>query len=275
MGRIRRSTSSTRTMPPRSFRAGASSTAPPTRTTATAGSASEPASPPRSTPTRSCISTPRFRTRNSCFSRRTARGRAAPFPAVGERPGESHLDLIRDQFTRQAEAFATAPAILDEEALALLVRHSGANPDDQVLDVACGPGIVACAFARAARRVTGIDVTGAMIDRARALAAERGLTNVEFRVGEAAPLPFPDGSFTLALCRYSFHHFPDPPAVFAEMLRAVRRGGRVLVADVMASPDPRRADRFNSMERLRDPSHVRALPLAELESLFTGAGLPK
>jgi ubiquinone/menaquinone biosynthesis C-methylase UbiE len=186
----------------------------------------------------------------------------------------SHHDLIRDQFTRQAEAFSTAPAILDQEALDLLVRLSGAGPGDEVLDVACGPGIVACAFARAARRVAGIDLTGAMIDRARALGAERGLTNVEFRVGDVLPLPFPDGSFSVALSRYSFHHFTDPEAVFTQMLRVVRPGGKVVVADVLASPDPRRAANFNVMERLRDPSHVQALSLSELEDLYARAGLP-
>jgi len=80
-----------------------------------------------------------------------------------------HSDLILDQFTRQAVPFATAPSIKDESALKLIVEFSGAGPGDTVLDVACGPGLVAAAFARVARHVTGIDLTPAMIDRARAL----------------------------------------------------------------------------------------------------------
>ena len=92
--------------------------------------------------------------------------------------------LILDQFTRQATPFATSPAIQDEEALGLIVTFSAAGSQDMVLDVACGPGIVVCAFARVVRHATGIDVTPAMLDRARTLQHERGLTNVTWRQGD-------------------------------------------------------------------------------------------
>src|SRR5262245_25962046 len=60
----------------------------------------------------------------------------------------SHRDLILDQFTRQATPFSTARTIASEEALRMLVTACGAGPDDTVLDVACGGGLVVCAFAR-------------------------------------------------------------------------------------------------------------------------------
>ena len=78
----------------------------------------------------------------------------------------SHEELILDQFTRQAEAFATAPAITNAAALDLLVKIFGAGPMDTVLDVACGAGVVVCAFAEVVRHATGIDLTPAMIERA-------------------------------------------------------------------------------------------------------------
>src|SRR5262245_30029322 len=87
---------------------------------------------------------------------------------------ESHRDQILDQFTRQAVPFSTAPGVKDEQALRLVIEFSEAGPEDTVLDVACGPGILACAFARVVRHVTGIDLTPAMLDRAGALAAEKG-----------------------------------------------------------------------------------------------------
>jgi len=183
-------------------------------------------------------------------------------------------EAILDQFTRQAVPFSTAPGIRDEEALRLLVTASGAGPADTVLDVACGPGLMAAAFARVARHVTGIDLTPAMIDRARALVGERGLGNVTLQVGDVRPLPYDVGAFSLAVSRFAFHHFPDPGAVLREMARVCAPGGRVVVADTAVSPDPARAAAFNRMERLRDPSHVRALSLAELAGLFEAAGLP-
>lgn len=184
-----------------------------------------------------------------------------------------HNDLIRDQFTRQAVGFSTAPGIRDEDALRLLVEASGAGSGDTVLDVACGPGLVVAAFARVCRHVTGIDLTPAMIERARALAGERGLANVTLTVGDVLPLPYGDDAFSVVVSRFAFHHFPDPGAVLREMTRVCRPGGRVVVADAAASRDPARAEAFNRMERLRDPSHVRALSLPELVALFRDAGL--
>jgi SAM-dependent methyltransferase len=188
------------------------------------------------------------------------------------RETRQHSDLILDQFTRQAVPFATAPSIKDEAALRLIVEWSGAGPADTVLDVACGPGLVVCAFARVVRHATGIDITRAMLERARAFAAERGLTNVTWRQGDVLPLPWPDGAFTVVTSRFAFHHFLDPLAVLREMARVCAPGGTVMVVD--SAPAADKADAFNRMEVVRDPSHVRSLPLAEHLDLFRRAGLP-
>lgn len=184
-----------------------------------------------------------------------------------------HQALILDQFTRQATPFATSPAIQDEEALSLIVTFSGAGPDDTVLDVACGPGIVVCAFAPAVRHATGIDLTPAMLDRARTLQREQGLANVTWQEGDVLPLPYPDASFSIVVSRFAFHHFLEPRRVLAEMRRACAPGGTVMVVD--AAPAPDKADAFNRMEKLRDPSHARALPIEEHLRLFRDAGLPE
>jgi len=186
----------------------------------------------------------------------------------------SHRDLILDQFSRQAVPFSTAPGIKDEQALRQIVEFTGAGPQDTVLDVACGGGIIVCAFARVVRHATGIDLTPAMIERARALQAEQGLANVSWTQGDVLPLPWPDGTFSIVTSRFAFHHFLDPKAVLAEMRRVCAPGGKVVVIDTEASPDVAKAAEFNRMEKLRDPSHVRAMPLTELRDLFRQAGLP-
>jgi SAM-dependent methyltransferase len=186
----------------------------------------------------------------------------------------SRRDMILDQFSRQAVPFSTAPGIMDEQALRQIVEFAGAGPQDTVLDVACGGGIIVCALAKVVRHATGIDLTPAMLERARALAAEKKLTNVSWKQGDVLPLPYPDGSFSLVTSRFAFHHFLEPAAVLAEMKRVCAPGGRVAVIDSEASPDAAKAAEFNRMEKLRDPSHVRAMPLVELEGLFLQAGLP-
>ena len=119
-----------------------------------------------------------------------------------------------------------------------------------------------------------MDVTPAMLERARAVAAEAGVTNVDWRLGDVTSLPWPDATFSLVVSRFAFHHFQEPGAVLAEMRRVCRPGGRVVVADLTASPDPAKAEAFHRMEILRDPSHARALTKVQLEVLFTAAGLP-
>lgn len=182
-----------------------------------------------------------------------------------------HRELILDQFTRQAVPFASAPAIRNREALNRIVEISGAGPEDSVLDVACGPGLLVCAFARVVRHATGIDLTPAMLEQARELEKQRVLSNVTWELGDVLPLPFDDGSFSIVSARFAFHHFLDPLAVLKEMRRVCKMGGRIVVAD--SAPAQSKADAFNAVERLRDPSHTRALPVEELRELFASAGL--
>jgi len=186
---------------------------------------------------------------------------------------EAHDNLIRDQFTRQATPFSTAAPITDAGALKMIVEAAAPGPDDILLDVACGGGIVVCAFAPHVRHATGIDMTPAMLDRARGLAVEQRIANVAWREGDVTSLPWPEASFTIVLTRFAVHHFPDPSAVLREMVRVCALGGRIVVVDTCAPADPAKAAAFNRLEKLRDPSHVRALSLAELKGLFTSAGL--
>src|SRR6266566_4671796 len=185
----------------------------------------------------------------------------------------AHQDLIRDQFTRQATPFSTAAPIANEAALKLIIDAARPGPDDRLLDLACGGGIVVCAFAPHVRHATGIDATPAMLERARSLAAEKGIANVTWQEGAVERLPYPDGAFTILVTRFAMHHFLDPAAVFREMVRVCAPGGRIVVVDTYVSEDPAKAAAFNRLERLRDPSHARSLGLAELRDLFHASGL--
>jgi ubiquinone/menaquinone biosynthesis C-methylase UbiE len=104
--------------------------------------------------------------------------------------------LILDQFTRQAVPFLEMHARDDAEIYRLLIETAGIGSQDEVLDVACGPGLVVCEVARVARHVTGVDLTRAMIEQAEARQRSLGLTNVTWYVGDAQPLAFPDAAFS-------------------------------------------------------------------------------
>src|SRR5229473_2183522 len=183
----------------------------------------------------------------------------------------SHRDRILDQFTRQAAPFAAAAAIRNEEALNRIVQWAGTGPEDTVLDVACGPGLLACAFARVAQHATGVDMTPAMLEQARKIQQEQGLKNVSWLPGDVYSLLFTAAQFSIVSSRFAFHHLQEPMAALREMKRVCKPGGRIVVADM--APLPAKADALNAAERLRDPSHVRALPVDELRGLFEQAGL--
>jgi ubiquinone/menaquinone biosynthesis C-methylase UbiE len=187
----------------------------------------------------------------------------------------SHDSRILDQFTRQAAPFAAAAAIRNQEALDQIVQWAGAGPDDTVLDVACGPGLLACAFARVAKHATGIDMTPAMLEQARKTQQEQDLKNLSWQHGDVYSLPFPPDQFSIVSSRFVFHHLQDPLAALKEMKRVCKLGGKVVVADM--APQPEKAGALNAAELLRDPSHVRALPLDELQGLFSQVvlGTPK
>jgi arsenite methyltransferase len=109
------------------------------------------------------------------------------------------------------------------------------EPGEQVLDLGCGAGtdtFVAAQMVGPEGRVTGIDMTPEMLAKARASAAQMGLADVELVEGEAESLPFPDESFDVVVSNGVIDLIPDKDAVFSELARVLRPGGRIQVADV-------------------------------------------
>lgn len=185
----------------------------------------------------------------------------------------SHKDTIREEFTRQAEAFAALRELHSRERLERLVSTINPAPDARALEIATGPGHVAMALAERCRQVIGVDLTDAPLAIAERTCRERGLTNVRFQRADAEQLPFADAEFDIVLCRFALHHFEDPAVPLREMTRVCRAGGRIAVEDIAASEIPERAAFYNYFERLRDASHTRALAMSELLRMFGEHGL--
>lgn len=176
-----------------------------------------------------------------------------------------HNEKIIEQFSKQAVPFSKVPG--HKDSMQVLISMAGVQCSDRVLDVACGPGLVACEFAKIANQVVGIDITAKMIERAKVLQREQHITNVQWQIDAIPPLPFPDASFSIVITRYSFHHFIQPGEVLNEMIRVCRPGGRVLVADVALPSNKTKA--YDDLEKLRDPSHTHAMSISEWEELFS------
>jgi ubiquinone/menaquinone biosynthesis C-methylase UbiE len=182
-----------------------------------------------------------------------------------------HNDKIVAQFTRWARPFSELALHAEADGMRRTLGAAALEPHHKVLDVACGPGIVACAVAKQAGHVTGIDLTPAMIEQARQRQKTLKLDNMDWQVGRATALPFANAGFDRVVTRYSLHHMTDPLAVLAEMLRVCRPGGKLIVIDATPAPECRAA--YDRMETLRDPSHTSALTREELRGLGRALGL--
>lgn len=118
--------------------------------------------------------------------------------------------------------------VIFEAAAGRLVEAAGVGAGEQVLDVACGTGVVARAAARRVGptgAVTGVDVNPEMLAAARR-SGEAGAA-IEWRQADVVSLPFDDGVFDVVLCQEAVQFFPDPVAAMREMRRVAVSGGRV------------------------------------------------
>ncbi len=184
-----------------------------------------------------------------------------------------NTERSKRQFGKVAEAYVTSPIPARGSDLAKLLEVISLSGKETVLDVATGVGHTALALAPRVAHVVGLDVAPEMLEHARRLAHERRLKNVEFVEGSAEQIPFPDGSFDVATCRIAAHHFVDAARAFSEVARVLAPAGRFIVVDNYA-PDSEELDRFiNTLDRARDPSHVRAYRLDEWQALFEQQGL--
>lgn len=173
-----------------------------------------------------------------------------------------HDQSIIDQFTKQATPFAEQKVHSNESEFQLMYKLSEVNEYDTVLDIACGPGLVTTAFAKKAKHVTGLDITPAMIEKAKEIQEKEKLDNITWKIGDATKLPFDNESFSMVITRYSFHHLVDPQIVFKEMKRVCKKGGTIMVVDVAITPEKRVA--YDYLEKLRDPSHTQACTIEEM-----------
>jgi SAM-dependent methyltransferase len=109
---------------------------------------------------------------------------------------------------------------------ARLVKHAGVRAGHRVLDVACGTGVVAITAARLGARVTGLDLTPILLERARENAGIAGV-DIDWHEGDAEQLPFGDMAFDVVLSQFGHMFAPRPEVAVAEMLRVLKPGGTI------------------------------------------------
>jgi ubiquinone/menaquinone biosynthesis C-methylase UbiE len=180
---------------------------------------------------------------------------------------------IRQVFGTAAERYAASSVHAGGPDLDAMLAAADLAGGEKVLDLGCGTGHTALAFAARGADVDALDLTAEMLAQGRRMAAERGLANVRFREGDAARLPFADATFDVVTSRLSAHHFARPEAAVCEAARVLRPGGRLLLVDSVAPADAAQDTYLNAIELLRDPSHVRNHTAEQWCVLFETVGL--
>ena len=189
---------------------------------------------------------------------------------------QNHQHKILERFTATADVFAESVRTMrveeSDRLLELATAGLALDSESLAIDMACGPGTFTRPFASRVRRAVGVDLTPAMIEKARAEAARAGITNVEFVRGDIYALPFADGVASIVACGYAFHHMQEPARALTEMARVLRPGGRVAIVDFIVPEGPGGALQ-NNIERVRDPSHTNAQTAPQFRGLIQDAGL--
>ncbi len=167
----------------------------------------------------------------------------------------------REHFSARAEKYSGG-CFSDETHLDMLIEAAEVNHWFKVLDIACGRGFLLERLSSRVRLAVGIDIS-------------EGMLQGSFRnclLGDAEALPFRDSSFNAAFTRFSFHHFPEPERALREIARVLSEGGTFILADGVSSERQECSEYLNSLEKLRDSSHVNLYPESELLSMLEEEG---
>jgi ubiquinone/menaquinone biosynthesis C-methylase UbiE len=170
---------------------------------------------------------------------------------------QSIKDTVEQQFSPVADNYRTSSVHAGGEDLTQIVLVAALSGREYVLDAGSGAGHTALAFAPHAAHVVTVDLSNAMLAQGARQAQERGLHNIEFRQADVESLPFADQSFDLIVSRYSAHHWPHPQQALGEFRRLLRPGGCFLLSDIVSYDDFTADTHLQTLEILRDRSHVR------------------
>ncbi|GAA3578950.1 class I SAM-dependent methyltransferase [Gibbsiella greigii] len=185
----------------------------------------------------------------------------------------SHKNAVDRQFGEQAGAYLTSAVHAQGKDLQRLAALLAAEPGGRVLDLGCGAGHASFTAAASAAQVVAYDLSAQMLEVVRQAAAEKGLGNIVQQQGVAESLPFDDASFDIVISRYSAHHWHDVGQALREVKRVLKPGGKVVLMDVVSPGHPLLDVYLQTVEVLRDTSHVRDYSPGEWLSMFTEAGL--
>lgn len=190
--------------------------------------------------------------------------------------GNQQGSRAQRMFGPQAGVYAASRVHVRDDSLDIIQHLAVQDPAGTfqwAADLGTGAGFTAFAMTEYSQRVVATDPTGPMLEQARRLGRERGLTNLGLCRNVAEALPFADNSLDLITSRVAAHHFASLDRALDEVRRVLKVGGVLLMADSVAPEDDGVAGWMNSIELRRDFSHVENRKISVLEAMLAGRGL--
>ncbi len=185
---------------------------------------------------------------------------------------KTHEDVVVAQFGSQAADYVTSSVHAQGADLDAIKLIAAAKAPQRALDLGCGGGHVSFALAPFSEAVIAYDLSTEMLDAVRDSALQRGLANIATVYGPVETLPFDDASFDLVVSRFSAHHWHDIAQGLRETRRVLKLAGVAIFVDVAAPESPLLDTFLQTIELLRDPSHVRDYAPSEWQTFLTDAG---
>jgi ubiquinone/menaquinone biosynthesis C-methylase UbiE len=186
---------------------------------------------------------------------------------------KAHDALVTGQFGPRATAYVESAVHAAGEDLAALDASIVKAAPGRALDLGTGGGHVAYLLARHAREVAAVDLSTDMLAAVAQSARAKGLSNIATHRASVDALPFADSSFDLVVSRYSAHHWRDFEGGLRQARRVAKPGAPVILIDVFTPGEALLDTHLQSVELLRDTSHVRNYTLAEWSAALARAGL--
>jgi SAM-dependent methyltransferase len=183
-----------------------------------------------------------------------------------------HHGFVASRYGMRADAYVESSVHAAGEDLDLIEAAVTGRSDARVLDLGCGGGHVSYRVAPHVADVVAIDIADTMLDAVRSTAAARNLSNVRVERGAAEALPFTDHTFDFVVSRFSAHHWSDLEAGLREARRVLAPDGRAVFVDSVSPGRPLLDTHLQTVEVLRDPTHVRNYAAAEWLLALARAG---
>ncbi len=174
-------------------------------------------------------------------------------------------DLTQKQFGDQAQNYLVSAVHAQGAEFEQIIDLAQQQQAQTIFDLGCGAGHVSFHLAAACQdaQITAYDLSEKMLAVVAAEAEERGCANITTQQGMAENLPFVENQFDLVVTRYSAHHWLDVPKALSEIKRVLKPQGKIVIVDAI-SPEPPLLDTvLQTLELLRDASHVRDYCLSQ------------